>query len=87
VDLGCPPDPRMGRLINIVIGAPEESLDGGEGEDRLLRFSTDRGLRFGFGAGVDLLPGDARGVELTGALRLSLSQSAGCWFIVGEQAE
>jgi hypothetical protein len=86
VDLGSPPDPRMVRLINIVIGAPEEALGGGEGDDRIFRWAHDGVLRFGFGVGVDLFPGDVRGVELHGAIRLSLSSSAGCWFIEGEGA-
>ncbi len=86
VDLGCPPDPRMVRLINIVISAPEESLNGGEGEDRVFRLAAGGGLRFGFGDGVDMFPGDACGVELRGPLRLSLSPSAGCWFVSGEEA-
>ncbi len=86
VDLGTPPDPRMVRLINLVIGAPEESLDGGEAEDRIFRPSSGGGLRFGFGESIELYPGDARGVDLCGPLRLSLSPSAGCWFVVGEEA-
>jgi hypothetical protein len=86
VDLGCPPDAKMVRLINIVIGAPAEALHDGDGEDRVFRYAPDGALRFGFGDDVDLFPGDARGVDLHGALRLSLSPSTGCWFIAGEEA-
>ena len=84
VDLGCPPDQQMVRLINIVIGAPEEAMDDGGGDDRVFRCGPDGAFRFGYGDGVDLYPGDASGVELSGGLRLALSSSAGCWIIKGE---
>ncbi len=76
----------MVRLINLIIGAPAGSLDGGEAEDRLFRVAAGGELRFGFRDGVNLYPGDAAGVALQGGLHLSLSPSAGCWFIDGEDA-
>ena len=87
VDLGCPPDPQMVRLINLVIGAPEEALDDGGGGDRVFRHGPGSALRFGYGDEVDLYPGDASGVELSGGLRLALSSSTGCWIIRGEDAK
>ena len=87
VDLGCPPDPQLVRLINIVIGAPVEAMDEGGGEDRVFRCGPDGAFRFGYGDGVDLYPGDASGLELRGELPLVLSSSSGCWFINGEDAK